>query len=33
MSIKFKAAVLEKFNKKLNIGELATKYPEKDQIL
>ena len=33
MSIKFKAAVLEKFNKKLNIVELATKYPEKDQIL
>ena len=33
MSIKFKAAVLEKFNKKLNIVELATRYPEKDQIL
>ena len=33
MSRKFKAAVLEKFNKKLNIVELATRYPAKDQIL
>ena len=32
MSIKFKQQY-EKFNKKLNIVELATKYPEKDQIL